>query len=258
MLDSFSASELNDEIENSLDAGHFHLAYQPQINLRTKAVDAVEALIRWTHPSMGSLAPADFILRAEALNVIGPIDLFALRQACRDAVHWPESVKIAVNFSARAFSRPALAADIHAAIVNSRLDPKRLEIEITETHQIEDHRQFAQNADEIAALGVALALDDFGTGYTSFQALRFSNFTKIKLDATFVQNSVSENKSHAIAKAVASLGQDLSLTTVAEGLESKEQVDLITSFGFTTGQGYVFARPMPADVLSHFLAADAA
>lgn len=254
-LTAVSDLTFHDELHSSLQHGHFHMVYQPQVNLLTREVDGFEALIRWTHPAFGRVAPSDFVIRAEALKLVHHLDHFALMRACEDALDWPEEIRISVNLSASQFSRPWLARDVHSAVARTGLHPQRLEIEITETSPITDPGQFTQNSEDIAALGIALAVDDFGTGFTSLQVLNLGRFSKIKLDAAFVQNIVGESKSQAIAKAVATLGRDLCLTTVAEGLESVEQVSHITSLGYTGGQGYIFAPPMPAHKIAAFLTA---
>ena len=243
------------DLHNALGNGEFELNYQPIVNLERDEISGMEALLRWNHPKHGRVSPAEFVPLAEENGQIVPIGEWALRQACADAVSWPEHVKVAVNLSAEQFKNRNLVETVFSALAASGLPPHRLELEVTESVLLQNNEQTLVTLHQLRALGVRIAMDDFGTGYSSLSYLRSFPFDKIKIDRCFVADiaDASEN-SHAILRAVASLGISLGIATTAEGVETKEQVERVRQEGCTEMQGFYFSPPRPIDEIRKLLA----
>jgi diguanylate cyclase (GGDEF)-like protein len=233
------------ELRKALANDEFRLTYQPLVNLASKQVVCFEALLRWHHPERGVIRPAEFIELTEDIGLIVPIGAWVLKQACRDAASWPSEIKVSVNLSPVQFKNNTLALDVAAALGSSGLPARRLELEITETVMLHDTEATLATLQAIKALGVSISMDDFGTGYSSLSYLRKFPFDKIKIDQSFVRGINDHNESRAIVRAVTSLGRSLGMATVAEGVETLEQLNALDAEGCTEIQGYLFSPPVP-------------
>ena len=233
------------DLRKALLAGEFELYYQPMIDLKSDKVCGFEALVRWNHPERGLIGPDDFIPVAEEIGLIVPIGDWVLKQACRDAMTWPGKLTVAVNLSAVQFRNPALALSVVGALGASGLPASRLELEITETVLLQDDKAVLDVLHQIRALGVRISMDDFGTGYSSLSYLRSFPFDKIKIDRSFIRELGKENDCVAIIRAVTRLGHSLGMITTAEGVETKEQLDILRVEGCTQVQGFLYSQPRP-------------
>ncbi|MBV9461356.1 MAG: EAL domain-containing protein [Bradyrhizobium sp.] len=237
---------MEQDMRKALPAGEFELYYQPVVNLRTSAISGFKALIRWNHPARGLISPATFIPLAEESGFIVPLGEWVIRQACLTAARWPEHLHVAVNISASQFHSAGLLQVIVGGLDTAGLDPKRLDIEITETVLLQDKEATLSILHQLRALGIRIAMDDFGTGYSSLTYLQSFPFDKIKIDRSFVKDITENAGSLNIVRAVASLANGMGMTATAEGVETNEQLDRITAEGCTEMQGYLFSRPLPA------------
>jgi diguanylate cyclase (GGDEF)-like protein len=237
---------LEQDLRKALAAGEFVLHYQPVVNLASNEISGFEALIRWNHPEKGMVAPATFIPLAEEIGFIVPIGEWVIRQACTTAALWPADLHVAVNISAVQFRSPGLMQVIVGALAASGLHPTRLEIEITESVLLQNKETTLELLHQLRALGVRIAMDDFGTGYSSLTYLQCFPFDKIKIDRSFVKDITENTGSLNIVRAVAALANGMGMTATAEGVETSEQLDKITSEGCTEMQGYLFSKPLPA------------
>jgi diguanylate cyclase (GGDEF)-like protein len=244
---------LEADLRGALDRGEFELHYQPFVNVVSNQVTGFEALIRWHHPDKGLISPADFIPLAEETGLINPIGDWVLRQACLDAAAWPAGLQIAVNLSPVQLRNRALPRFVILALAAARLDPKRLELEITETALLQDDEALLASLHHLRALGVRIAMDDFGTGYSSLKYLRSFPFDKIKIDRSFVKELGIRADCAAIVRAVAELGRSLAMITTAEGVETEAQLSHLKQEGCTEVQGYLFSKPRPASELASLI-----
>jgi diguanylate cyclase (GGDEF)-like protein len=233
------------DLRKALPAGEFELYYQPVVNLASSEISGFEALIRWNHPEQGVISPASFIPLAEEIGFIVPIGEWVIRQACATA-RWPGDLHVAVNISAAQFRSPGLMQVIVGALAASGLQPTRLEIEITETVLLHNKDATLTVLHQLRALGIRIAMDDFGTGYSSLTYLQCFPFDKIKIDRSFVKDITESTGSLNIVRAVAALANGMGMTATAEGVETREQLDRITSEGCTEMQGFLFSKPLPA------------
>jgi diguanylate cyclase (GGDEF)-like protein len=234
------------DLRKALPAGEFELYYQPVVNLKSSEISGFEALIRWNHPDKGIVSPAAFIPLAEEIGFIVPIGEWVVRQACATAAQWPGDLHVAVNISAAQFRSPGLMQVIVGALATSGLHPTRLEIEITETVLLHNKEATLAVLHQLRALGIRIAMDDFGTGYSSLTYLQCFPFDKIKIDRSFVKDITESTGSLNIVRAVAALAHGMGMTATAEGVETREQLDRITSEGCTEMQGFLFSKPLPA------------
>ncbi|MBX9776845.1 MAG: EAL domain-containing protein [Xanthobacteraceae bacterium] len=246
-------SDLNDrrELEMSLrdaiERDELELHYQPVIDLKRNVITGFEALARWCHPEKGMVPPALFIPVAEDSGLIVPIGEWALKEACRQAVHWPNDLRVAVNLSPVQILAPNLPQIVQAALTESGLAPQRLEIEITERIIMQDTERTLSNLRKLKELGLRIAMDDFGTGYSSLSYLRRFPFDKIKVDRSFVSDLAEGTEQVVIVQAVASIARSLGLTTTAEGVEIGFQRDFLTALGYDEAQGYLFSPAVPIE-----------
>jgi diguanylate cyclase (GGDEF)-like protein/PAS domain S-box-containing protein len=231
------------------------LCYQPEIHLRSGRIVGLEALVRWRHPTRGEVPPGEFIPIAEDSGLIVPIGRWVLQEACRQAKAWQERwpatppLTIAVNLSARQLQHPGIVDEVRAALVATDLDPHSLVLEITEIAVMEELDAAIPILAQLRKLGLRLALDDFGTGYSSLSYLQRLPVDILKLDRAFVSGVAGSTEESALARAIVKLGQTLGLETVAEGVETAEQLAALRELGCQLGQGYYFARPLgPAAV----------
>ena len=237
---------MEQDLRKALPAGEFELYYQPVLNLASNEISGFEALIRWNHPKQGLIVPGTFIPLAEEIGFIVPMGEWVIRQACATAARWPEDIHVAVNISAAQFRSPGLMQVIVGALATSGLQPTRLEIEITETVLLHNREATLAVLHQLRELGIRIAMDDFGTGYSSLTYLQCFPFDKIKIDRSFVKDITENTGSLNIVRAVAALARDMGLTATAEGVETSEQLERVTSEGCTEMQGFLFSRPLPA------------
>ena len=244
------------DLRKALLGGEFELYYQPIVELNSGKITSFEALIRWNHPTRGVVGPNDFIAVAEEIGLIIPLGDWVLRQACRDAASWPGKLSVAVNLSAAQFRNPTLALSVVSALGSSGLAANRLELEITETVLLQDDRSVVETLHKIRELGVRISMDDFGTGYSSLSYLRSFPFDKIKIDRSFIRELGKKDDCLAIIRAVAELGSNLGMVTIAEGVETKEQLEIVRAEGCTHAQGYLFSKPQPVSEVPKLLQND--
>jgi diguanylate cyclase (GGDEF)-like protein len=242
--------ELEDDMRKALSHHEFELHYQTIVDLESRQYCGAEALVRWRHPERGVVLPDCFIPVAEDSGLIVPLGAWILRQACADAVKWPPRFKVAVNLSPAQFKHGDLLGVLTSALNETGLPPERLELEITETVLLENNAENLAILRAIKDLGVAIVLDDFGTGYSSMTYLRMFPFDRIKIDQTFIQNMMHHAADAAIVCAIAGLGRNLGIATVAEGVETEEQLIALRAAGCQLAQGYLFSRPVPASELA--------
>lgn len=232
--------------------GQFEIFYQPQIKLATQEVIGFEALVRWHHPELGLISPAQFIPLAEESNLIIPIGTWVLVEACKCAARWPKRWRIAVNLSAVQFREGNVIEVVRWALQVSRLAPERLELEITESLLIHDNIAAQETLTALRKLGVRIALDDFGTGYSSLAYLRTFPLNKLKIDRSFVSALTQDPSALAIVNAIIQLAEALNLDTTAEGIESQIEADILRKCGCSDAQGFYFGKPLPLQkALSH-------
>ncbi len=240
------------DLRRALARREFALVYQPQLNLAERRVVGFEALLRWHHPERGSVSPADFIPLAEETGLIVPIGEWVLRTACRVAATWPVDTFVAVNVSAAQFGA-GLAATVLSALAETRLDPRRLELEITESVLLGDEAAILAVLHSLKELGVRISMDDFGTGFSSLTYLQSFPFDKIKVDRSFIIGR-STGGGGALVRAVAAMGRSMGVPIVAEGVETAEQLAFVEADGCTDAQGFFVGRPAPAAELGCFFA----
>ena len=240
--------QLEEDLHDALQRGEFQLYYQPVVNSITGKVCGAEALIRWFHPQRGPISPALFIPIAEETAMIGKIGEWTLRQACEEAVRWPDGIRVAVNVSPVQFSDAHLPRIVAHALASSGLAPERLELEITEGVFLQEGSATNNMFNALKGLGVRLALDDFGTGYSSLGYLKSAPFDKIKIDQSFVRGATGqEPRNKAIIGAIVALAEALGMETTAEGIESFDQLEMIRALRVSHVQGYIYAKPMPGE-----------
>jgi diguanylate cyclase (GGDEF)-like protein/PAS domain S-box-containing protein len=241
------------DLRKALALGEFELFYQPVVGVETNTVTGFEALLRWWHPERGLILPGEFIPLAEEIGLIGPIGAWTLKQACTEAAGWPGDITVAVNLSPAQFKSGTLVLDVIAALGESGLPARRLELEITETVLLQDTGSTMLTLNQLKALGVHIAMDDFGTGYSSLGYLQKFPFDKIKIDQSFVRDLLDIPQSIAIVRAVTGLGTTLGITTTAEGVETADQLEQLRREGCTEVQGYLFSKPKQAHELAEVL-----
>jgi diguanylate cyclase (GGDEF)-like protein len=241
------------DMRTALAQGGFSLCYQPLVNLQNKKVTAFEALMRWDHVERGAVPPSVFIPVAEEMGLIVQIGEWALRQACSQAVEWPDDIRVSVNLSPLQFSKGNLVSTVMSALASSGLSPSRLELEITESVLLEKTERNIAILNQLRRMGVRISMDDFGTGYSSIGYLRSFPFDKIKIDRSFVRDLMVDEGSLAIVRAIAGLGLSFGMTTTAEGVETEEQMRCLNLEGCIEVQGYLFSKPVPADEIGGLL-----
>jgi diguanylate cyclase (GGDEF)-like protein len=241
------------DLRRALALGEFSLVYQPQVDLRLNSVTGFEALLRWQSPTRGAMSPGEFIPIAEDIGIINSIGEWVLRTACLEAASWSFPHTVSVNVSAIQFRSPNLVAMVMSALGESGLDPRRLELEITESVMLDAGGIALAMLQNLREIGVRVALDDFGVGYSSLGSLRSFPFDRIKIDQSFVRSTSNDAVSRAIVRAVASIGQSLGMATVAEGVETEEQMARVVSDGCSDVQGYLISRPMRPEQIGSFL-----
>jgi diguanylate cyclase (GGDEF)-like protein len=252
--------ELETGLRDAVDDEQFFLAYQPTLDLATNAINGVEALLRWQHPTRGLIMPDDFIPVAEATGLIVPIGRWVLDEACRQAADWQRRdrpLSISVNISARQLDTDAdFVAEVQAALTDSGLRPDSLTLEIPETVLMRDAEAGARHLHALKALGVRVAIDDFGTGYSSLGYLRQFPVDALKIDRSFMSDVARNPESSAIIHTLVQLGKTLGIATLAEGIEDTSQLHHVRREACDSGQGYLFARPLTVDALDQLIDAE--
>ena len=241
-------------LRKALANDEFELYYQPAINLDGETVQCCEALLRWNHPEQGLIMPADFIPIAEEIGLIVPIGEWVIRRACQDAAAWPDDIRVAVNLSPTQLNNSLLFPTVLNALNAAQLPAHRLELEITEAVLMENTEANLRTLHGLRALGIRISMDDFGTGYSSLSYLRSFPFDKIKIDRCFITGLGDDNEFAAIVQAVAGLAQQLSMTTTAEGVETRTQLDRVRALGCTDVQGHFYSPPVPVRELAAIFA----
>jgi diguanylate cyclase (GGDEF)-like protein/PAS domain S-box-containing protein len=253
--------ELENKLRRALDRDQFALMYQPRVDLRSRRIIGVEALLRWQLPDHEAIPPGRFIPVAEEIGLIVPIGKWVLRTACAQAKAWQElglpPLSMSVNVSARQFRQDNLVATIAEALRETGLDARHLEIELTESTVMHDAEQFISMLGELSDLGVQIALDDFGTGYSSLSYLKRFPVDRLKVDRSFVQDIATDVDDATIVRTIIALGHNLGLKVVAEGVETQEQIDFLSANLCDELQGYYFGRPMPASDIARLIGHDA-
>jgi diguanylate cyclase (GGDEF)-like protein/PAS domain S-box-containing protein len=229
----------------ALERGELEVFYQPLMDLSTDRICSFEALLRWHHPTRGTVSPAEFIPLAEETGLIVSLGEWVLQQACRDAMAWPDHVSVSVNVSPVQFKSQTLPLRVAQALGTSGLSPSRLLIEITESVLLNDTDVNLRALHQMKDLGAGIALDDFGTGFSSLSYIRNFPFDKIKIDRSFVGEIGCGHTSEVIIRAVLNLGRSLKMTTTAEGVETAEQLRWLRNEGCHEAQGYLLSRPIP-------------
>jgi diguanylate cyclase (GGDEF)-like protein/PAS domain S-box-containing protein len=253
---------LQEGLRSAIANNEFALLYQPQINLRTGVIFAVEALVRWHHPQLGLVAPSKFIPMAEESGLIVPLGDWVLREACRQNKAWQDAgmapITVSVNVSARQFREKSWVQRVAKALKDTGLAPEYLELELTESLLMHDVSQAIATMRELQSIGVHFSIDDFGTGYSSLSALKSFPVARLKIDQSFVRNLPHDANDRSIATAVISLGQKLNMKVIAEGVETDEQMAFLTEHQCDEIQGYHFSRPVESDTVAVMLRKQAA
>ncbi|MBD2539652.1 bifunctional diguanylate cyclase/phosphodiesterase [Coleofasciculus sp. FACHB-SPT36] len=248
---------LENELHGAVERNEMVVYYQPLIDLHTRQITAMEALVRWQHPTLGLVSPAKFIPIAEANGSIVQIGEWVLRTACAQTRAWQLAgfppIRISVNLSARQFEQPNLVEVVNQTLEETGLKASYLELEVTESLLMGDVQRSVNTLEQLRNLGILLALDDFGTGYSSLNYLKRFPVTMLKIDRSFVQDVTSNPDSAAVTDAIIALAKSLRLNITAEGIETQEQLDYLQRRGCEEGQGFYFSRPVPADAIAQML-----
>ena len=248
-----AASEL--DLRKALANEEFELFFQPLVNLKTGRITTCESLLRWNHPVRGTVSPADIIPVAEDMGLIIDLGRWILRRACMECMKWPDCVSVAVNFSPQQFHQRDVVSEIRYALEVSGLPARRLEIEITESSLLRNTQLTHDVLSQLRAIGVRISLDDFGTGYSSLSYLHNFPLQKVKIDRSFLEG-IDTDRPLRLLRGVARLSADLGMQVVVEGIETNEQLELISADGSVTeAQGYLFSRPVPAVRIRQLLTA---
>ena len=245
-------SDVIEEIRYAIDARQFVPYYQPKVSLASGEIVGAEALVRWTHPDLGLLAPVQFVNLMENNGLIDPLTHLVLEQVGHDAMRWCRAglhVALAVNVSPLSLERPNCAKELLATIASTGAHASQFTFEITERAFAKDAKAVLENVLRLRMRGCSIAVDDFGTGYSSLQQLNRTPITELKLDRSFVRRITIDSKALSIVESMIDLARKLKLKTVAEGIDTEDQRDLLLALGCDMGQGYLFAKPMDSDQL---------
>jgi diguanylate cyclase (GGDEF)-like protein len=243
------------DIDTAFSLGQFEVHYQPILDIGSRGIIGLEALVRWRHPIRGLVSPGAFIPALEESGLIVPLGQWVLDQACHDAAKWPGNASVAVNVSAVQLRQADFASAVLASLEASGLPPHRLELEITESVLLDEGDTSHQTLHRLQRAGIRISMDDFGTGYSSISYLRRFPFDKIKIDQSFVRDAPRKADALAIVRAIVGLGQSLGIRTLAEGIETEEQLAVIRAEGCNEMQGFLFSPARPADEIATMLGA---
>src|SRR5690625_4405568 len=246
---------LETELHKALKEEQFELFYQPQLNVHTREVEGFEALLRWKHPTKGYIMPLEFIPYAEKTGLIIDIGRWVLNEACNQNKRWQEQgfkpVKISINTSAKQVHQSDFIENIETSLHEAEIDPKYLEIEITENAALTNEGYVLQTVRKIRELGVSIAVDDFGTGYSSLKYLSLFPINKLKIDRMFMDDRYEHNK--LIVKSIIHLSHSLNVSVTAEGVETVRQLTFLKNLNCDQVQGYYISKPLPANKIVHYL-----
>ncbi|MBX9738570.1 MAG: EAL domain-containing protein [Beijerinckiaceae bacterium] len=237
--------QMENDLHEALGKGQFEVHYQPQIDVRRSKVHGFEALVRWRHPERGLVQPSEFIALSEEMGLIDILGRHVLETACKDATTWPKDINIAVNLSAIQFKTNRIVSLVDRALRVAGLEPERLELEITESVMLDNGAHVIAQLNQLKRIGVRISLDDFGTGYSSLSYIRNFPFDNIKIDKSFVQEIGVSADSLAIIRAVTGLCSSLGISTTAEGVETEDQMRILTDEKLDTVQGFLFGKAGP-------------
>jgi EAL domain-containing protein (putative c-di-GMP-specific phosphodiesterase class I) len=249
---------LESNLRRALERNEFSLYYQPKIDVESRAIVGVEALIRWRNPELGMVSPADFIPLAEETGLIIPIGEWVLRTACAQIRAWRDAgltpVPVAVNLSAKQFHQQNICEIVARTLREHDVEARWLELEITESAAMQNAEATSAALHRLKAIGVRIAIDDFGTGYSSLSYLKRFPIDSLKIDRSFVTELPGNQDDASIAQAVITMGHALRLKIIAEGVENEAQLDFLAANACDEMQGYYFFRPIPADACTALLA----
>jgi diguanylate cyclase (GGDEF)-like protein/PAS domain S-box-containing protein len=246
------AMRIEQELQRALEEGELRLFYQPGVDLATGQVVGAEALVRWEHPHRGLIVPDRFLSVAEETGLIVPLGEWVVNETCRQLAEWqgrPETagLHVSLNLSARELTHPDVVSTVLQCVRESGVDPQALTIEVTESTAMADGDSGFRALRDLSSEGIRVAIDDFGTGYSSLEQLRRMPVDIVKVDRSFVSGMSADSTDREIVAAVVGMGRALKLIVVAEGIETTEQAEVLRELGCDIGQGYLFAKPMPAD-----------
>lgn len=249
--------QIETDLRHAVERNEFEVLYQPIANLATGAVTEFEALIRWRHPVHGLVEPNEFVGVAEETGLIIQIGKWILEESCRQTAEWQRRfgipLSISVNLSAKQLMHPNLTSQVRNVLLDCGLSPAQLKLEVTESTVMEHSEKSLKVLSELDELGVSLSTDDFGTGYSSLSYLQRFPFERLKIDRSFINIMDRDEKSGAIVKTILMLGENLDIDVVAEGIETHPQLEKLRALGCSTGQGYLFSRPIDREAAEHFL-----
>jgi diguanylate cyclase (GGDEF)-like protein/PAS domain S-box-containing protein len=249
---------MESDLHKALERNEFVLYYQPQVDTATRMVKGMEALIRWIHPDKGMIPPMQFIPLAETSGLIIPIGEFVIRTVCRQIKTWQEAgykqINISLNVSGRQFDQQNLIEIVKDALQDTMISPQCLELEITESTIMRNPEKALRILTELKAMGIGISIDDFGTGYSSLSYLKRLPLDFLKIDQSFVKSLASDSRDQAIVRATIAMAHSLNLKTIAEGVETQEQLSFLQEHGCDEIQGYLFSRPLPAEDIPGILA----
>lgn len=245
------------ELKKALENGEFQLHYQPRLDSASRRTVAVEALLRWRHPTRGLLPPAEFLCILEEMELMSQVDEWVLREACRQLREWRQQgfddLRVSVNVSGRQFQNPRFVEMASRVLHDAGVEPRLIEIELTESLLIVNPDGASTTLRALKQLGVMVSIDDFGTGFSSLDRLRHLPFDYLKIDRSFVAGTVASERDRAMVTAIVALGRALGITIVVEGVESEAQAEFFSAIQCAELQGYLFCKPLPVPRLSEFL-----
>ena len=248
---------LESNLRGALDRAEFVVHYQPQVTIPDFHLVGMEALVRWRHPSLGMLYPSEFVPLAEDSGLIIPLGEWVMRNACLQNKAWQDAglmpMRLSVNFSARQFQQPSFITSVAEILKTTNLDPRWVEVEITESSIMKEPDQAIEKLHELKLMGIRVAIDDFGTGYSSLNYLKRFPIDTLKIDKTFVADVCKDPHDTAIVRAIITLGHALDLTVIAEGVETQEQLKYLSSLGCDVVQGFLFSKSLSAPVFEELL-----
>jgi len=248
---------LESNIRSGLDRSEFFVQYQPQVDIRDFHLVGMEALVRWHHPSFGVLYPGEFVSLAEESGLITVMGDFVMRTSCSQNKTWQDKgltpLRLSVNFSARQFQQPSFITDVSHILKETNLDPRWLELELTESSIMKDPEEAIEKLHELKLMGISVAIDDFGTGYSSLNYLKRFPIDTLKIDKSFVSDVCKDPHDTAIVRAIINLGHALDLTVVAEGVETKEQLQYLSALECDVVQGFLFSKALSAKAFEELL-----
>jgi len=254
--------EIESRLRKAIDNEEFFLRYQPQVDIATGRICGMEALVRWNDPQKGEIYPKDFVFVAEELGLIVPIGEWVFRTACRQLKHWADeglpAVSISINISPRQFMSRRLVHTLLSIVRETGADPRRIELEITETMIMRNVEQSIETLAQLRAVGMQVAVDDFGVGYSSLGQLTRLPASSMKIDRSFIMNVPQDISSGLITEAIIAMAKRLKLRVIAEGVETRQQLEFLRQNNCEAFQGFLFSRPVTALEATAMLRAQAA